>query len=284
MKINTLTMVSFISLLTLNNISLGYCQDIEKQTDNKAKYNIFNPTPPEKMRELNTDRPDKTESPYTVDAGHFQFETDIVNYTRNTNGNELTNSFSFLNMSLKEGLTNFTDFQLIIPAYNTVNTASRYNAGFGDIVTRLKINIFGNDQDFAMGIIPFIKFPTNQNNLGNKAFEGGLVFPFALNLPLGFTMGFMGQWNYNKNANNDFYHSEFISSFTFGHKISGILEAYAEFFSQNTTEQGVGWIATADFGLTWPVLKNLQFDAGINIGLTPASDNFNTFTGISFRL
>jgi hypothetical protein len=32
------------------------------------------------LREMSTDRPDKTESPYTVDAGHFQFEADLVSF------------------------------------------------------------------------------------------------------------------------------------------------------------------------------------------------------------
>jgi hypothetical protein len=33
------------------------------------------------MREMSTDRPDLTESAYTVDAGHFQVEMDVVRYT-----------------------------------------------------------------------------------------------------------------------------------------------------------------------------------------------------------
>jgi hypothetical protein len=38
----------------------------------KSAFSLFNPTPRELMREMSTDRPDTTESPYTVDAGHFQ--------------------------------------------------------------------------------------------------------------------------------------------------------------------------------------------------------------------
>ncbi len=47
----------------------------------KSHFNLFNPTPRELMRELSTDRPDKTESPYTVDAGRVQVELDLVTYT-----------------------------------------------------------------------------------------------------------------------------------------------------------------------------------------------------------
>lgn len=47
----------------------------------KDQYHLYNPTPRDQMRELSTDRPDQTESPYTVDAGHYQIESDIVKYS-----------------------------------------------------------------------------------------------------------------------------------------------------------------------------------------------------------
>ena len=36
----------------------------------KSGYTLFQPVPRELMREMSTDRPDQTESAYTVDAGH----------------------------------------------------------------------------------------------------------------------------------------------------------------------------------------------------------------------
>src|SRR4051794_2985518 len=79
---------------------------LDPQVD-KAQYNLFNPTPPEFMRELSADRPDKTESPYTVDAGHFQLETDLANYTHDhqTSGNEdvRLDAFQFANNNFKIG-------------------------------------------------------------------------------------------------------------------------------------------------------------------------------------
>jgi hypothetical protein len=72
------------------------------------------------MRDLSTDRPDKTESPNTVDAGHFQYEGDIVSYIHNQSDKDVIQDFSFNNMNLKLGITNNIDFQLIIPTYNRV--------------------------------------------------------------------------------------------------------------------------------------------------------------------
>ena len=46
----------------------------------KSRYNLFHRTPVELRRPLTTDRPDRTESPYTVDAGLFQAEIDLFTY------------------------------------------------------------------------------------------------------------------------------------------------------------------------------------------------------------
>ena len=50
----------------------------------KSRYSLLNPTPDALLRDMSTDRPDKTESPYTVDAGRFQIETDLVAYTHDS--------------------------------------------------------------------------------------------------------------------------------------------------------------------------------------------------------
>jgi hypothetical protein len=38
------------------------------------------------LRELTTDRPDATESPFTIDAGRLQLELEAVSYTRDRSG------------------------------------------------------------------------------------------------------------------------------------------------------------------------------------------------------
>ena len=57
----------------------------------KSQYTLFNPTPLELRRAYNTDRPSKTDSPYTIDAGVFQIEMDVANWTLNENNVDGTN-------------------------------------------------------------------------------------------------------------------------------------------------------------------------------------------------
>src|SRR5678816_3384557 len=87
----------------------------------KSRYTIFDPTPREQMREMSTDRPDKTESAYTVDAGHFQVEMDVLNYSWDRDnglpGDTRIESVAIAPMNLKVGLCNRADLQVMLEPY-----------------------------------------------------------------------------------------------------------------------------------------------------------------------
>jgi hypothetical protein len=260
----------------------------------KSQYTIFNPTPRELMRDMSTDRPDKTESAYTVDAGHFQVELDMVSYAYDRHNsafaNERTESLSFATANVKVGLCNSVDLQLVVPIYNDVRTTDfstgmvQRNSGFGDLTLRGKFNLWGNDGGrTALAVMPFIKLPTNQDGLGNKAFEGGIIVPLAVELPAGWGMGVMTEADFNEDGSGSGYHPEFINTITFSHDLIGNLGGYIEFFSLVSTESGSEWVGTVDLGLTYAVTENIQLDAGINIGVTRSADDLNPFVGMSWR-
>lgn len=65
------------------------------------------------MRGFETDRPDVTESAYTVDVGHFQIETDLFK-TERYNIDQVKTINNYINTAnLKLGITNSTDFQVM---------------------------------------------------------------------------------------------------------------------------------------------------------------------------
>ena len=76
--------------------------------DDKSQYNLFNPTPRSQMREMTTDRPDITEVPFTVDAGHVQIESTLFGYARtrpDVDGAE-SDVYEFAYTNVRIGLTN----------------------------------------------------------------------------------------------------------------------------------------------------------------------------------
>lgn len=270
-------------------------ESASKDVPDKSSYWLLNPTPTALMRELSTDRPDKTESPNTVDAGHFQIEMDLVNWTHdhsNVAGQEdKVDSIAYAPINLKAGLCNRADLQLVLSPYTrevsrdiTANSPSVVKRGFGDVVTRLKVNFWGNEGGTtAFAAMPYLKIPTNHDQLGNQAVEGGLILPLGVSLPGGWEMGLMTQFDYVRNASNDGYHNEYVNSVTLSHDIFGKLGGYVEFWSLVSAETGSDWEGSFDMGLTYGITDNIQLDGGVNVGVTESADDLQPFLGISLR-
>ena len=266
----------------------------EEINTDKQSYSLLKPTPFNLLREFSTDRPDKTESAYTVDAGHYQIEADLVNYSydrhNSSRNNTHVDSFSFATMNLKVGILNNLDVQLVVPTWNHVRTEDRTtgivqkNSGFGDLTLRAKYNLWGNDGgSTAFAVMPFVKAPTAQDDLGNEAFEGGIIFPFAVSLPKDWGMGLMTAMEWTKDRIGTGRHAEFINSITFSHGLISKLDGYVEFFSAVSAESGSDWVGTVDCGLVYALTEQINLDGGINIGITRSADDLNPFLGMSLR-
>jgi hypothetical protein len=158
-----------------------------------------------------------------------------------------------------------------------------YN-GFGDTVTRFKLNLFGNEGGGpALALIPYAKWPTAPLGIGNRYVEGGLIAPLAVPLPAGFTAIIMGEMDYLKNPFDNGYHVNFPALINLNREVVPGVTAYAEIYANWSTSQDVRDIYTLDFALAWSPLPNFQLDLGINIGLVPAAVPYQIYMGISQR-
>jgi hypothetical protein len=257
----------------------------------KSAYHLGNRTPESQLRDLTTDRPDLTESPYTVDAGWWQLEMDVVAYTHDhdkSGGADVTASaLAFANLNLKVGLTNAIDLQTVfepairVRATDHVTGAREKISGFGDITSRLKINFWGNDGgDTAFALMPFVKWPTNQHGLGNDSVEGGLIVPYAVSLPAGWDLGMMTEFDVVRNATDSGYDIDWVNTITVGHDLTEHLGGYLELATTLTHGRD---LASFDCGLTYGIGRHVQLDAGVNLGLTDATEDYTVFTGVSVR-
>lgn len=263
------------------------------QRPDKSRYNLFNPTPSEFVRELSADRPDKTDCPFTVDAGHFQIEMDFANMTCNQpnfeRGNVRFTAIEIAPMNLKVGLLNNLDFQLVYTSYHWEEPDNRgmgiieRKSGFDGLTPRLKVNLVGNDGGFfALGLIPFVKLPLSSGHLGNGSTEGGLGIPYSFDIP-GWDLGFQTTFHFNRNGAGSGYHTEIDNSVSIGHRIVGKLSLSAEFFSSVSTERNSDWVGTVETWLTYQVSKNLRLDGGVYISVTPAANDRHPWVGMTWR-
>lgn len=251
----------------------------------KANYHLFKPTPKEKMREMATDRPDITESAYSVDAGHIQYETDLFKTERLKEGDLLLIQNQYNQLNFKLGLTNSIDLQFLIQSVVTdvikdkASGLKSSSSAFGDVGIRLKKNLWGNDGGkSALALMSFVNIPTSKSSVG---LNGGLIAPFALKLSEKLDFGAQVELHIAKSEVDDKYHPEFLNSFTLNHKLSKKLELFTEAFY--TIDFKTKKLNTfLDAGLIFVIIDNFNVDAGVNYGVTKNSNKVY-FTGLSFR-
>lgn len=258
----------------------------------KSGYTIFDPTPVDQMRSFCTDRPTKSNLPCTVDAGHFQYEADAINWTYAKAGGVQTNTYLYTNPTLKLGLTNTIDAELnIVPAERIFSNGPAGKSsigGAGDLFLRTKFNLAGPEGgDFQLTALPFIKVPTAKPGIGNKAVEGGFIVPVSFALPSDFTLLFDPEIDVLRNALNTGRHANFQSLANLSRALSSSVTGYVELFGAiNDDPSGTLKQASLDLAMSWVVwdkVPNLQLDIGTNIGLTHDTPRIQAYAGVSQR-
>lgn len=284
-------MLASTGLLLMTSIcGVAFAQSASQP--DKSQYTVLNPVPDDQMRDFSTDRPPKANVPYTVDAGHFQYETDLVNFAGNqVVGNMQTDTWLVPNPTFKLGLTNNMDFEINAPtgvgihSFDSATGKSSTVWGIGDVFLRTKINLWGDDGgSSAFALIPYVKAPTATSGIGNGAVEEGVIAPLSFSLPKGFTLLFNSEIDLLKNSADDGRHANFINLVTVSHEVVKSVTLYVEFWSdydndplQKTTQYSF------DLAAAWLVRPNLQFDAGIDFGLDSATPKVQVFAGLSQR-
>jgi hypothetical protein len=259
-------------------------------------YTLVNRTPPAQMRDMSTDRPDVTESPRTVDAGHVQIEISLVDYARAGAPGARTRTLSMLPANLKVGLLDDVDLQFIftprVARRVTSGGHEARTAGFGeDTELRLKVNLWGNDgptRTFggsALGVMPFVRFPTGPDGGADRRLEAGVILPFATQLAGGFDLGVMAELDVEYDDASEGYGLNLVHSASLGHRIPGTanLTGYLEYVGTAPARGAGTYQAVSSVGLTYAVRRNWTLDCGGTARISGETDDITGFVGTSFR-
>jgi len=273
--------------------ALGAIAGDDPPAAEKSAFSFLNPTPTDLLRPMTIDGPGTTESPYTVDAGHFQIEMVLFGYSSYAEAaaeeTYRLDEWSIGPMMLKLGLFNQLDVQLVLEPYNHVFEREgdywrETSSGFGDTTLRLKYNLWGNDSGrSALALIPFVRFPTGAEGLTGEEVQGGLLLPFCLELPrefyLSLTSGFASEENLFSNGRQ----AEFRNSAALSREMFSALEGYVEFFSAVSTERDSPWVGAFGSGLSYWFTDDLLVNAGFSLGLTSGADDWHAYVGMAWR-
>lgn len=235
------------------------------------------------LRELTTDRPDATESPFTIDAGHAQLEMDVASYTRNRLDGVKTTEWAFAPFNVRMGLARNIEVGVFVVPYLRVAEEPRGGSkitvrGQGDTTLRTKVNFWGNDGGpTAGGIMADLKLPTARDGLGNDKVEGALMFPFAYELGAGWEGAAMTSV---EAAFTDAgrRRAVWVNTITFARDLAKDVGGFLELASA----AGDGaHVATFNCGVTRKLGPQLQFDTGLNIGITRTAPDLTVFVGLA---
>ena len=264
----------------------------------KNQYSLFDPTPDNQLRSFSTDRPGNADSPFTVDAGHVQVETDLWDYSWDhwTPDASTNRSYTLASPNLKLGVNDWAELDAILPLYNsmvmrtpgsqTQSPTRSSGQGFGDVQLGGKVNFFGNDGkgDTGLGAVVFVKLPTAASGLGNNMVEFTTVVPYELALPGDFSLTIEPGVGLLRNGQKQGYHGDYQFITSFSREIPGT-QITAELGltldrqgDHNSAEQN-----TISPSLQWLILPALQLDAGAFIGLNRGATDWEPYVGISFR-
>jgi len=263
----------------------AYAQAQEAQ--DKSRYHLFHPTPREQMRPLSADRPDITESPYTVDAGHFQIEMSFFDYTHDDERGRRTETWAFADTNLKVGLTNQMDIQFVFTAFGQEAShgpgRDEVDRGLGDLTIRWKTNLWGNDSGaVALGVMPFITIPTG-TDLSVNELEGGLIVPLGIAVSEGISIGLMGEVDVVYDEEDEGYDLQFVHTATCGFDIVDPLGGFVEYVGILSSDADADYEAYFNTGLVYAVTDDLVFDTGVRIGLNRAAQDIGVFAGMTLR-
>jgi hypothetical protein len=266
----------------------------------KSQYTLVNPTPANQMREMDTDRPNVANTPHTIDAGHLQVETGLVDYTFNRDEapgfNSRSDTWDLGEMDFRLGVLNDLEVNAQILAYSNYRLrdfrsgqTSRAD-GFGDSSVGGKLNLWGNDGgdddaawSNALAIEPQLTFPTAGSGVSTGHFQMSVAFPFLMNLPGQFHLSIQPSVGYVRNSTDMGYTTAWNTAIALDRLVLGNLDVYLEYAANPTSQAHVKTPQTIDVGATYPLGNNVVLDTGFFVGLNDSSPTVEWTSGFSVR-
>ena len=259
----------------------------------KSGFTVFNPTPDADLRSLCTDRPTKSNGPCTVDAGHWQVESDVYNFTQFSQGGVTQTTQLITNPTLKLGVTNTLDLEVNIAPYEIVQThdsaagTTTTATGAGDLFLRAKWNLVGDDGgNISAALFPWVKIPTARRAIGNGAVEEGLIVPIAFNLPNNFQLTIDPEADALLNGSGSGRHLNLSTPISLSYGLTKTVTVFGELWgAEDYDPAGHTFQSSFDLGAAWIPAKqpNFQLDGGVNLGLNASTPGFQGYIGVSRR-
>lgn len=234
-----------------------------------------------------TDRPTKSNVPCTVDAGHFQYESDLYNGTFQHVGGVTTQTDLVANPTLKYGVSPTVDVELNMALYEEVGahgTGGKTDlSSVGDLYLRVKANLYSSPKGaLTASVIPYVKAPTARFGVGDGVVEEGVLAPISYKISDLLTLTSVPELDILKNTVGDGRHSNTAQLLNLAYSLPHSVTVYGEVWGDwNFDPTGTVRQASADLAAAWGATAYLQFDLGLNLGLSRATPGTQVYVGVA---
>ncbi len=238
------------------------------------------------LRDLAADRPDSTESPITVDKGHWQIESSVVSVAKNSSGGVDTETWTWGETNIKYGVSDNIDLQLIFAPYILekvkVGGVETRTEDASDVTLRMKWNMWGNDGGkTSLALFPYVKIPT-KTAFSNSRWEGGLIVPFAIDLNDKWSLGLQAELAYVYDEVDSDYDLDLLHTAVLGYSVNDRVGVYVEYLGIMNSDSNP-YESYASGGITYAIHDQLQWDVGVVYGINDAAEDSNVFTGFTVK-
>jgi hypothetical protein len=237
------------------------------------------------LRDFCAQRPGKATPPCIVDAGHAQVEVGLADAVFQRSGGVHEDIYTLAATNVRVGVTSRVELEAGWSPWviDTTRGGDR-RTGVGDATLGVMGALTDPDgKGVAVSALGFVTAPTATNGLGAGGWTGGAKLPIAIPLGSDFSLGLTPEVDVLRNAGGGGTHVAWVGvgslSRAFGPTTVG-----AELWGE-VEEEPLGTIrrASADLTAAYALGKDLQLDAGLNLGLNHATPNSEIYAGIARR-
>jgi hypothetical protein len=242
-------------------------------------------------RDFCPDRPGLGTPPCTIDAGRFDVELGLADWTLDRIPGSRTDTVEAGQLLVRLGLTGSLEAQVGWTAFGHVRVRDRATgavqtaSGVGDLSIALRQNLAHPDgSGFSLAIMPYATLPTGNAALGAGDWTAGLLLPVSYDLGRGVQLGLTGQVEAAADEDRSGHHFAYGGVAGLSLPVSDALGATFEIAAtrdEDPSGRSTEWLAGLSAG--WMATENLQLDAGANIGLNAAAADLQLYLGVSRR-
>jgi hypothetical protein len=235
------------------------------------------------------DRPSKSTGPCTVPQGKWQIETGLVDWTRDKSDGVTTDAVAWGGTGFKYGVGSNADVELWLTPLQTLHVhgggAHERDSSFGDTLLRVKYELTPDSAPVQVALDPFVKIPTASHHLGNGKVEGGLLVPVQVPIaksPVTLALG--PELDLLADQDGRGRHLATQQVVNLGLQADPKLSFSTELWAMwDWDPAGTGKQISWDVSAAYLVTRDLQLDAGANVGLNRQTPDIELYTGVSVR-